>query len=162
MRAVVLADTHLRRGSRRRLPDAALAELARADVVLHAGDILDGDVLELLAGYAPVHAVLGNNDHELAGLLPERLELDLDGVTVGMVHDSGARRGREARLHRSFPHCALVVFGHSHIPWNAPGLGGQWLLNPGSPTDKRSQPSPTLATVEVAGGRIEATEIVAL
>jgi putative phosphoesterase len=139
-----------------------VAELERADVVLHAGDILTGDVLELLAGYAPVHAVLGNNDHELAGLLPERLELDLDGVAVGMVHDSGARRGREARLHRSFPRSALVVFGHSHIPWNAPGLDGQWLLNPGSPTDKRSQPHASFATVELADGQIKATEIVLL
>jgi putative phosphoesterase len=139
-----------------------VAELERADVVLHAGDILTGDVLELLAGYAPVHAVLGNNDLELAGLLPERLELDLDGVAVGMVHDSGARRGREARLHRSFPRSALVVFGHSHIPWNAPGLDGQWLLNPGSPTDKRSQPHASFATVELADGQIKATEIVQL
>jgi putative phosphoesterase len=139
-----------------------VAELERADVVLHAGDILTGDVLELLAGYAPVHAVLGNNDHELAGLLPERLELDLDGVAVGMVHDSGARRGREARLHRCFPRSALVVFGHSHIPWNAPGLDGQWLLNPGSPTDKRSQPHASFATVELADGQIKATEIVLL
>ncbi len=162
MRAVVLADTHLRPGSLRRLSDTVVAELERADVVLHAGDILTGDVLELLAGYAPVHAVLGNNDHELAGLLPERLELDLDGVAVGMVHDSGARRGREARLHRSFPRSALVVFGHSHIPWNAPGLDGQWLLNPGSPTDKRSQPHASFATVELADGQIKATEIVQL
>lgn len=160
MRAVVLADTHLRPGSKRRLPDAVLGELEGADVILHAGDILTGDVLELLAGYAPVHAVLGNNDAELAGVLPERLELDLDGVTVGMVHDSGPRRGREARLLRTFPRCALVVFGHSHIPWNAPGTDAQRLLNPGSPTDKRSQPRPTIATVDIASGRIIATEIV--
>ena len=162
MRAVVLADTHLRPGSRRRLPGRVLEELQRADVVLHAGDILTGDVLELLAGYAPVHAVLGNNDRDLVGLLPERLELHLEGLVVGMVHDSGPRRGRERRLRRAFPQADLVVFGHSHIPWNAAGVDGQWLLNPGSPTDKRSQPHPTLATVEVSGGRILAAEIVEL
>ena len=160
MRAVVLADTHLRPGSRRRLPPRVLEELQRADVVLHAGDILTGDVLELLAGYAPVHAVLGNNDRDLVGVLPERLELHLEGLVVGMVHDSGPRRGRERRLGRAFPQADLVVFGHSHIPWNAAGVDGQWLLNPGSPTDKRSQPHPTLATVEMRGGRILATEIV--
>lgn len=162
MRAAVLADTHMGPASRRRLPDRALDELRRADVVLHAGDVVAGEVLDELAGYGPVHAVLGNNDHELTGVLPERLELDLDGLTVGMVHDSGPRRGREARLHRAFPHCDLVIFGHSHIPWNEAGLAGQWLLNPGSPTDKRRQPRPTLATVEVVGGRIERTEIVEL
>lgn len=162
MRALVLADTHLRPGSRRRLPGRVLEELQRADVVFHAGDILTGEVLELLAGYAPVHAVLGNNDRDLVGLLPERLELDLEGLVVGMVHDSGPRRGRERRLRRAFPQAGLVVFGHSHIPWNAAGLDGQWLLNPGSPTDKRSQPHPTMATVEVSGGRILAAEIVAV
>lgn len=162
MRAVVLADTHLRPGSRRCLSGRVLEELQGADVVLHAGDIVTGDVLELLAGYAPVHAVLGNNDGDLVGLLPERLELDLDGLAVGMVHDSGPRRGRDVRLRRAFPHAGLVIFGHSHIPWDAAGLDGQWLLNPGSPTDKRSQPHPTLATVEVVGGRILSTEIVKL
>lgn len=162
MRAVVLADTHLHPGSRRRLPDQVMVELERADVVLHAGDILTGDVLELLAGYAPVHAVLGNNDDELAGLLPERLSIDLDGVAVGMVHDSGPRRGREARLRRSFPRSALVVFGHSHIPWNTEGVDGHWLLNPGSPIDKRAQAHPTIATVDVADGQIVGIEIIEL
>lgn len=162
MRAVVLSDTHLRPGSRRRLPERVLAELQRADVVLHAGDILTADVLDRLAVYAPVHAVLGNNDRDLVGQLPERLEVELDGLAVGMVHDSGPRKGRESRLRRAFPHAGLVVFGHSHIPWDAAGVDGQWLLNPGSPTDKRSQPHPTLATVDVVDGRILATEIVQL
>ncbi|MBW3641487.1 MAG: metallophosphatase family protein [Actinobacteria bacterium] len=160
MRVVVLADTHLRRGSPRGLPPVALAELAKADVVLHAGDIVTGDVLEALAATAPTHAVLGNNDTELVGVLPERLVLELAGVKVGMVHDSGPRKGREARLRRNFPDADLVVFGHSHIPWNAPGVDGQWLLNPGSPTQRRSQPRPTIATLELADGRIDHPRII--
>lgn len=162
MRVVVLADTHIRRGSSRRLPAAADAELAAADVVLHAGDIVVGEVLEALARHAPVHAVLGNNDVELAGRLPEDLVLELAGVRVGMVHDSGPRTGREGRLHRRFPDCDLVVFGHSHIPWDAPGLAGQHLLNPGSPTERRRQPQRTLATVDLDDGRIVSTRIVPL
>ncbi len=157
-----MADTHLRSGSSRRLPDALLAELAQADVVLHAGDVVDGAVLDLLSAHAPTHAVLGNNDHDLHGVLVERLVLDLDGVRVGMVHDSGPRQGRERRLRRAFPDADLVVFGHSHIPWNAPGLDGQWLLNPGSPTQRRSQPHPTFATLEVVAGRITSVDIVAI
>ncbi len=137
-----------------------LAEVAEADVVLHAGDIVTGDVLEALAATAPTHAVLGNNDAELVGVLPERLVLELAGVRVAMVHDSGPRKGRQARLHRAFPDADLVVFGHSHIPWSAPGLDGQWLLNPGSPTQRRSQPRPTLATVDLSAGTIERIEIV--
>ena len=115
---VVLADTHIRRGSRRRLADSVLAELERADVVLHAGDLLVPELLDELSGFAPVHAVLGNNDHELVGCLPEQLVVDIDGVRIAMVHDSGARAGRAGRLHRRFPDAAVVVFGHSHLPVN--------------------------------------------
>jgi putative phosphoesterase len=156
---VVVADTHIRRGGSRRLPDAAYAHLERADVILHAGDILVGEVLDELAGFAPVHAVLGNNDQELVGVLPEVVELDLEGVKVAMVHDSGDAAGRARRLRRRFPDAGVVVFGHSHIPWLAPGLDGQVLLNPGSPTERRRQPVHTLATFDVEDGRLVAPGI---
>ncbi len=159
MRLVVLSDTHVRRGGRKALPSAALDHLRGADAILHAGDVLEQWFLDELAELAPVHAVLGNND---AGLdLPKRLELDLGGVRVGMVHDSGARAGRQARLARWFPASDLVVFGHSHIPVDCPGHG-QRLLNPGSPTDKRTQPHHTLAVVDVADGAIRSTQILQL
>ncbi len=154
MHVVVLADTHSRRGSSRRLPDRALVALERADVILHAGDIVIGEVLDALAAYAPVHAVCGNNDPELAGRLPEALELDLDGLAVAMVHDSGPKRGRPERLRRWFPAVDLVVFGHSHEPVNEGGVGGQWLLNPGSPTERRRQPHHTIGSFDVASGAL--------
>ena len=162
MRVVCLSDTHITRTGRRRLPETAYAELAGADAVIHAGDVVHGEVLEDLARFGPVHAVLGNNDVELVGVLPPSLVLVLGGVRVGVVHDAGARSGREGRLGRSFPDADLVVFGHSHVPWNAAGRPGQWLLNPGSPTDKRSQPHPTLAVVDVGGGELRSTRIVNL
>ncbi|MEA2704249.1 MAG: uncharacterized protein QOD63_2194 [Actinomycetota bacterium] len=156
---VVLSDTHMRPGSTRRLPPAALDHLGRADVILHAGDIVAGNVVEELAAFAPVHAVLGNNDVDLVGELPETLVLDLDGVRIAMVHDSGQAAGRARRLRRRFPDADVVVFGHSHIPWNEPGEANQagttqLLLNPGSPTDKRRQPRHTLATLDLDGGRV--------
>jgi uncharacterized protein len=151
---VVLADTHLRRGSRRRLPDAAYAHLEEADLVLHAGDILVAEVLDELAGFAPVHAVLGNNDVEMTGLLPEELLVEVDRVRVGMVHDSGQAAGRGRRMRRRFPDADVVVFGHSHIPWDAEGVDGQLLFNPGSPTERRRQPVHTLGTLDFDGGRI--------
>ncbi|MEA2842566.1 MAG: uncharacterized protein QOJ69_237 [Actinomycetota bacterium] len=128
-------------------------------MILHAGDIVAGNVLEDLAGFAPVHAVLGNNDRDLVGELPVTLVLDLDGVRFGMVHDSGQAAGRARRLRRRFPDADVVVFGHSHIPWNEPGEANQagttqLLLNPGSPTDKRRQPRHTLATLDLDGGRV--------
>jgi len=121
--------------------------------------VLEGWFLDELAEVAPVHAVLGNNDIGLD--LPERREVVLAGVRIGMVHDSGARTGREGRLARWFPACDLVVFGHSHIPLSARGAG-QHLLNPGSPTDKRTQPHHTLALLDLDDGRIERTRIVEL
>lgn len=152
MHVVALADTHIRRGSSRRLSRRVLAALEAADLVLHAGDILVPEVLEDLGRFAPVHAVAGNNDRELAGQLPETLELDLEGVRVAVVHDSGAKRGRAQRLRRMFPAADLVVFGHSHEPVNEPGVEGQWLLNPGSPTERRRQPHHTIAVFDVQDG----------
>ena len=156
---VVLSDTHIRRAGRRRLPDTAYPFLDSADVILHAGDILVGEVLDELGGFAPVHAVLGNNDAELLGLLPETLELTIDGVRVAMVHDSGQATGRARRMRRRFPDADVVVFGHSHIPWHDAGVDGQLLLNPGSPTERRSQPHHTLATLDLDGGRVTASGI---
>lgn len=151
-RLVVLADTHVRGGSDRRLPDAAYTHLAGADAIWHAGDVLVRELLDELEGFAPVTAVLGNNDRELFGLLPDRVELTIDGVEIGMVHDSGPTKGRERRMQRWFPGVDLVIFGHSHEPVDREGDGGQWLLNPGSPTERRRAPSHTLAIVDVEYG----------
>jgi uncharacterized protein len=159
---VVLADTHIRRGSTRQLPAAVYAALEVADLVLHAGDVVTGALLEELAGFAPTLAVLGNNDTDLVGDLPEERVFTIDGLRIAMVHDSGARKGREARLRRRFPTADLVVFGHSHIPIDAPGLEGQRLFNPGSPTERRGQPVATFGRLRIDEGRLVAHEIVAL
>jgi putative phosphoesterase len=161
-RLVVLSDTHVRPGGRRRLPDAAYAELATADAVLHAGDVVTGDLLDELSGFGPVHAVLGNNDHALVGSLPERLLVDVDGVRIGLVHDSGTTAGRPARLRRWFPDADVVVFGHSHDPVDAEGVDGQRLFNPGSATERRRQPHHSLGVLEVADGRLIDHRIVLL
>lgn len=155
MRVVVVADTHLKRTwPNRRLPSACVALLGTADAILHAGDITQQEHLDDLARYAPVHAVLGNNDPELADTLPETLEVHLDGVRIGMIHDSGPAAGREQRLHARFPAADVVVFGHSHIPWNRTGVGGQLLFNPGSPTERRSQPHRTAGVLELRDGEV--------
>jgi putative phosphoesterase len=159
MRAVVFADTHVRRGSKRRLPDAAYAALGHADVVLHAGDVLIPELLDELRGFAPVHAVLGNNDAELFGRLPETEMLDLDGVRVAMVHDAGARAGRAVRLRRRFPEADVVVFGHSHQPCKEVGVDGQLLFNPGSAIERRMAPTHTFGELDLSAGRVVRAEI---
>ncbi len=159
-RAVVLSDTHLRDGTAHRLPDRVYEELRAADVVLHAGDVVGRELLDDLATYAPVHAVLGNNDLSLGGALPQTLVLELDGVRVAMIHDSGARAGRARRLHDRFPDADVVVFGHSHLPVNETGLDGQLLFNPGSPTQRRMAPTRTIGVLELRAGRITGAELV--
>ncbi len=153
-RIVVLADTHVRRGSDRHLPAAAYDELASADAIWHAGDVLIPELLDELSGFASVTAVLGNNDHELLGVLPDRVEEEVDGVRIAMVHDSGTTAGRERRMRRWFPDADLVIFGHSHAPVDAEGIDGQRLLNPGSPTERRRAPSHTLGVVEIDDGHL--------
>lgn len=152
-RIVVLADTHVRRGSGRRLPDGVYELLESADAIWHAGDVLVPELLDELEGFAPVTAVLGNNDHELVGVLPERVEDTVEGVRIAMVHDSGPTKGREGRMARWFPDADLVIFGHSHAPVDAEGEG-QRLLNPGSPIERRRAPTHTAAVVDIDGDQL--------
>ncbi len=160
VRVVVLADTHMRTGGHRRLPEGAYRLLDHADAIVHAGDVLDEGVLAGLASIAPVFAVLGNNDHGLVGVLPTTRVVDLGGVRVGMIHDSGAREGRASRMRRRFPDAGIVVFGHSHIPVDVEGDGEQRLFNPGSPTERRGQPHHTVGVLDLAGGEIRDHRIV--
>jgi putative phosphoesterase len=142
------------------LPDGVYSALESADVILHAGDVLIGELLDELSGFAPVHAVLGNNDHELVGVLPETTSVELAGVRVALVHDGGPTAGREGRLARRFPDAEVVVFGHSHPPLAASGLGGQRLFNPGSPTERRAQPHRTFGLLDLDDGRITGCRVV--
>lgn len=160
VKAVVVSDTHAPRRWKS-CPPRVAEHLRGADVILHAGDVCTAFVLDELAEYAPVHAVLGNNDGPdvAAWGAPERLELDLGGLAVAMVHDSGQSRGRTARMRRWFPGADLVVFGHSHIPLDETGDGVR-IFNPGSPTDRRRQPHGTLGVLDVRDGRLAEAKIV--
>jgi hypothetical protein len=135
--------------------------LRQADLILHAGDVCTASVLTELAEYASVTAVVGNNDDSSVARwgAARTAELDLDGLRVAMVHDSGAAAGRMVRLRRRFPRADLVVFGHSHIPLDEsePGLR---IFNPGSPTDRRRQPRGTLGVLEIDSGRLVEASIV--
>ena len=160
VKVLVLADTHVRPDRARTLPDVVWDAADEADVVLHAGDVLTRDLLDELARRAPTHAVLGNNDVGLRDSLPEVLELDLAGVSVAMIHDSGPTAGRAGRLRRRFPEAAVVVFGHSHLPVDEEGVDGQRLFNPGSPTERRRAPTRTFGWLELDRGRTVAHRIV--
>ncbi|HEX2316082.1 MAG TPA: metallophosphoesterase family protein [Thermomonospora sp.] len=160
MKVTVLADTHAPRRWKACPPEVA-RHLRGADLILHAGDVCTAGVLDELAGYAPVRVVLGNNDGPdvAAWGAPETLELDLAGLRVAMIHDSGAAQGRAARMRRRFPAADLVVFGHSHIPMDDAG-GAVRIFNPGSPTDRRRQPHGTVGLLEIRDGALVRAEIV--
>ncbi|MFN2581713.1 MAG: metallophosphoesterase family protein [Candidatus Dormibacteria bacterium] len=159
MLVAVIADTHIPRRALD-LPPTAWRHIESADAAIHAGDVTEQALLEELARVKPLYAVAGNNDLTLAAL-PQRLELTLDGVHISVVHDSGPTAGRRERLRRDFPDARIVVFGHSHIPVNDDD-GDLLLLNPGSPTDRRSMPTFTMATLTLRRGSVTNAKIIDL
>lgn len=160
MQIVALSDTHAPRRWRS-CPPRVAAHLRGADLILHAGDVCTVGVLEELSAYAPVRAVLGNNDGPdvAAWGAPETVQLDLDGLQLAMIHDSGQAAGRIARMRRRFPGAGLVVFGHSHIPLDQ-SADGLRIFNPGSPTDRRRQPHGTIGLLTISAGRLRQARIV--
>jgi uncharacterized protein len=160
MRVVVLSDTHAPRRWKA-CPAAVAEQLGGADRILHAGDVCTSVVLDQLAQYAPVTAVIGNNDDGSVaawGATPTA-EFDLAGLRVAMIHDSGQAAGRLARMRRMFPVAGLVVFGHSHIPLDQAERGLR-IFNPGSPTDRRRQPHGTLGVLTVEDGALVQARLV--
>jgi uncharacterized protein len=150
----VISDTHLPRGTRR-LPDECLRLLGEADRILHGGDFVTKAVYDELQQIAPVDGVVGNMDEqELRSILPPKLVVEHDGARIGMVHNGGPAAGRAERLVERFPSCDAVVYGHTHIP-EARQLGEVWILNPGSPTERRSAPHHGMIVLEVSDGELD-------
>lgn len=154
MRLLLLADTHVPVRARR-LPDRVWEEVAAADLVVHAGDWVVPELLdELEARSTRLLGCYGNNDGpELRRRLPEVATAELEGLRVGVVHETGQKQGRERRMRAAFPDLDLLVFGHSHIPWDTEADGLR-LLNPGSPTDRRREPTCTYMTLTLRDRRI--------
>lgn len=155
---LVIGDTHLGAATLDRMPAEVWDLAGAADLILHTGDVVDAAVLDALGERAPVTAVRGNNDVDLA-TLPDTIEQEIAGVTVAMIHDSGATVGRHGRMGRRFPGADLVLFGHSHAPLVERQAGGPLLINPGSPTQRRRQPIHTVAWLELSDGAVTVAEI---
>lgn len=170
MRLLIISDTHVPARARD-LPARVWDEVDAADVVIHAGDWMDVALLDALEERsARLIACWGNNDGpELRERLPEVARATLDGVRLAVTHEAGASAGREKRMARAFPDTDVLVFGHSHIPWDttAPrvseesgsGEGALRLLNPGSPTDRRRQPYCTYMTATIAEGTLRDVDL---
>ena len=154
-RLLLIADTHLPRRARD-LPARVWAEVDDADLVVHAGDWVDLRLLdELEERSRRLVGVWGNNDHgALRERLPEIARVEVDGIRLGVVHETGPAKGREERCSAAHPDVDVLVFGHSHIPWDTTSTSGLRLLNPGSPTDRRQQPHCTYLTATADAGRL--------
>ena len=152
-RLLLIADTHLPKRARD-LPAEVWQAVDEADVVVHAGDWVDVRLLDALEARARrLVAVFGNNDHgELRERLPEVARVEIEGLRFGVVHETGQATRREERMEAAFPDLDVLVFGHSHIPWDTTAAGGLRLLNPGSPTDRRRQPHCTYMTAVADDG----------
>jgi len=151
VRIAAISDTHMPRGARA-LPAACVERLRDADLILHAGDVVAASFLdELRALGPPVEAVCGNMDEPaLTASLPRVRVVDAAGVRIGMVHIAGPRAGREERLRGEFPGCAAVIYGHTHVP-QVERVSGVWIVNPGSPTERRSSPHRAMAELVISG-----------
>jgi putative phosphoesterase len=160
MDLVLLADTHVPRRARD-LPDELWAQIDQADVVVHAGDWVDASLLDRLTERAArLIACWGNNDGDgVRARLPEIARATLEGVRLGVVHETGASAGREKRMSAAYPDLDVLVFGHSHIPWDTTTPTGLRLLNPGSPTDRRGQPTPTYMTARISDGQLVQVQV---
>jgi hypothetical protein len=160
VKLVLMSDTHIP-GRGRALPERLWRAVEDAHVVVHAGDWVGTELLdELETRSTRLIGVYGNNDGPaLRALLPEVAIIDLDGVNLVVVHETGASTGRERRCARRFPGADVVVFGHSHIPWDTTSESGLRLLNPGSPTDRRRQPTHTWMTARIEEGRLDRVEL---
>ena len=137
------------------------AAVEAADVVVHAGDWVSVELLDALeARAARLVGVVGNNDGpQLAARLPVLARVQLDGLRWAVVHETGAAAGRERRCAAAYPDVDVLVFGHSHIPWDSTTGTGLRLLNPGSPTDRRRQPTHTWMTAEINSGVLQAVTL---
>lgn len=160
-RLLLISDTHVPARARV-LPTEVWAAVDAADVVIHAGDWVQASLLdELESRAARLIGVWGNNDgDELRARLPEVAHEVIDGIRFSVVHETGDAAGRAARCDASYPNADVLVFGHSHIPWDTVTPAGLRLLNPGSPTDRRRQPSCTIMTAVADAGELRDLDLV--
>jgi putative phosphoesterase len=161
-RLLLISDTHVPARARE-LPGAVRRAADAADLIVHAGDWVTASVLDELETDGEVLGVWGNNDGaDLRGRLPEIARREVDGVRLAVVHETGQAKGREARMDTAFPDTDVLVFGHSHIPWDTTTPRGLRLLNPGSPTDRRRQPRHTYLTAVADNGMLRDVTLVQL
>lgn len=150
MKIIVISDTHMpKKGTQ--LPSRLIQELKTAAFIIHAGDWSSMEVYDTLRKYAPVKGVYGNIESEkIVEKLPSKELLTINGFRIGVVHGHGEKKTTERRAFDAFldDDVDAIIFGHSHIPLLR-YFKKVLLLNPGSPTDKRTQPYYSFAILQI-------------
>ncbi len=153
-RVVVLADTHIPKVGPS-LPGGLLERCEEADLILHAGDLIEISVLEELRSLTPTRAVAGNMDlPEAKAVLPEKAVIEVEGKTIGLIHGWGPPMGIERRVLSRFQGVDVVVFGHTHKAL-VEKRKGTLLVNPGTPTDRRFSDRLSYAVLTIENGIVE-------
>jgi uncharacterized protein len=146
----ILSDTHIPHF--KKLPDAIWDHFASVELIIHAGDLSILSVVKELEMIAPVVAVQGNvEEDEVIHTLPIKREIVVGHCRIGIVHILGDSHNRERLARQEFPDARVVVYGHSHIPWNKE-RNGQLLFNPGSATDRRRQERCSIGLLHIDDG----------
>ena len=150
----IVSDTHMPKG-KRELPEECVRICREADLIIHGGDFSEASVLELFKSFGPpAVAVHGNIDSKnLRSRLPDTTTVKVESVRLGLIHDSGPRKGRLSRMRKRFPEHDAVIFGHSHLPLHEQEDGFQ-IFNPGSPTERRRSPFKSMGRARVEGAEI--------
>lgn len=154
MKIALLSDTHIRKGGT--LPRNVWDEIAQSDMIIHAGDLVSESLLDDLAVLVSVVVVKGNCDWTVNSL-PDKIITQFGGLRVGITHGHlGKGSTTPERAYNLFRDDGvdIVVFGHSHAPYNK-YHNGVLLFNPGSPTNKRNQPMFSMGVLNVFNDRFE-------
>ena len=150
----MLADTHIPKVSTP-LPWELLEACEQADLIVHAGDLIEMSVLDELGRLAPTRAVYGNMDRpEVRSVVPEQTVTSVEGKRIGVIHGWGPPMGIERRVLSRFSSVDVIVFGHTHKAL-VEERKGTLLINPGSPNDRRFSDRLSYAVLDIEGGEIK-------
>lgn len=148
MKIGVISDTHLKFRDKK-LERIIEDHFADAELILHAGDLVRLDILNVFEG-KKVYAVSGNMDsEEVIQTLPSKRIVEIGGHRIGLIHGWGNPSGIEERISREFEDVVCLVYGHTHCPVNE-RRDNILFFNPGSPTDRRFAPYNSVGILDVS------------
>lgn len=144
----VISDTHIPTKARK-IPDFVFETFSKVDLIIHAGDICSQEVLDILSELAPVKAVYGNIDPPiLRKNISEKMKMEINEYIIGVTHGHNVRGHLMDKLAYVFPQADVIIFGHTHRPFNQK-IAGKLYFNPGSATDRRMEKKHSIGLIKI-------------